>query len=515
MSSTLSRTLPRGLGARLGTLRRPALPRPRLPELVRTDPAIVFLGVVAAVAYAAYGIVQHAVYQTHGFDLGIFDQAIWHYSRLEAPASTIREVPNLLGDHFSPILILLAPLYWIWADPRMLIAAQGVLVAASIVPVFLFARDRIGRPAATLLAVAYALFWGISAGVAYDFHEVAFAPLLIALLVLFADRERWLEFWVSFGLLLAVKEDMALFAVFIGLYLLLRSQPRRAAIAIGVAVAWYEIATQVLMPHFAGGLGFQYWSYTQIGSGPVDALVNSIRYPGLVPHFLIDQPDKVRTTLYLLVPFLFLVLYSPLLVLAVPLIAERMLSTNSQFWGTRFHYSLAIAPVLAMGATDGLRNVLRSLRYESVGPVVAVLAAGAMVVGNYLLWERFPLSGERHASFFSPNGGQVTKRFDRALAKVPPQASVMAQEIFIPRLSRRSHVYEIRPETPITDYIVFDVSNYFYGGFPLESFSSLQRVVAQRQSRYDVIFDESGPNPNGGRDGVVVFRRKGLASQRG
>jgi uncharacterized membrane protein len=506
MSSSLSRTLVAGLGARLPRPRLSAVPRPRVPTLVRTDPAIVFLVLVAAVAYSAYEIVQHAVYRTHGFDLGIFDQAVWHYSRLETPASTIREVPNLLGDHFSPILVLLAPLYWIWADPRMLLAAQGVLIGASIVPVFLFARSRIGRPAATLLAVAYSLFWGISAAVAYDFHEVAFAPLLLALLILFADQLRWRGFWIAFVLLLCVKEDMALLAVFIGVYLLVRGEWRRGAIAMGAGIAFYEVVTKLVMPHFAGGLDFQYWTYTQIGSGPFDAVANAVRHPGLVPHFMIDQPDKVRTILYLLVPFLFLVIYSPLVVLIVPLIAERMLSTNSQFWGTRFHYSLVIAPVLAMAAADGIRNVLRSLRYDRAGPVLAVAAAGAMLVGNFLLFERFPLNAERQASFFSPKKGAVERRFDRALALIPPQASVMAQEIFIPHLSDRSHVYEIRQNTPLTDYIVVNLSNYFYGGFPLESFSALQRVVAQRQSRYEEIFNESGPNPNGGRDGIVVFR---------
>jgi uncharacterized membrane protein len=80
-----------------------------------------------------------------GFDLGIFTQAVWHYSHFQAPASSIKGTANLLGDHFQPILILLAPLFWVWADARTLLIAQAVLVAASIVPVYLFA-PAIGAP---------------------------------------------------------------------------------------------------------------------------------------------------------------------------------------------------------------------------------------------------------------------------------------------------------------------------------------------------------------------------------
>ncbi|MGI8428972.1 MAG: DUF2079 domain-containing protein [Solirubrobacteraceae bacterium] len=90
----------------------------------------------------------------------VADQAIWHYSRFESPFSSILG-KNILGDHFSPLVAALTPHYWVWSDPRVLVIAQSLLVAASIVPVFLFARPRLGRAGGYLLAGAYAVFWGI------------------------------------------------------------------------------------------------------------------------------------------------------------------------------------------------------------------------------------------------------------------------------------------------------------------------------------------------------------------
>ena len=126
---------------------------------------------------------------------------------------------NELADHFSPILALLAPLYWAWSDARVLLMAQGGLLGASLVPVFLYARPRVGRVGAYLLTAGYALFWGISAGVGYQFHELAFAPLLLGLAIYFADQGRWRGFWIAIVGLLLVKENMSVLVVFIGLWL--------------------------------------------------------------------------------------------------------------------------------------------------------------------------------------------------------------------------------------------------------------------------------------------------------
>src|SRR4029079_13236042 len=94
--------------------------------------------------YALYGLFRPWHFSS-GYDLAIFDQAVWHMSRGAAPASTISGHANILGDHFYPILALFAPLYWITPRPETLIIAQAALVALSIVPVFLFARSRLAH----------------------------------------------------------------------------------------------------------------------------------------------------------------------------------------------------------------------------------------------------------------------------------------------------------------------------------------------------------------------------------
>jgi len=154
----------------------------------------------------------------------------------------------MLGDHLSFLLIGLTPLYWLWSDPRMLLIAQAILIAASIVPVFLFAQPRLGRPGAYALCLAYSIFWAINAAIGFQFHELAFSPLLVALTILFADRRQWPAFFVSLALLLLVKENMSVLAVFIGLWLISGREYRLGAITIGAGVLWYLLALNVLLP---------------------------------------------------------------------------------------------------------------------------------------------------------------------------------------------------------------------------------------------------------------------------
>ena len=60
-----------------------------------------------AAGYSAYALLKHWHFDS-SYDLAIYDQAIWHLSRFERPASSIRSLPNVFGDHFHPIIALFA-----------------------------------------------------------------------------------------------------------------------------------------------------------------------------------------------------------------------------------------------------------------------------------------------------------------------------------------------------------------------------------------------------------------------
>ncbi|OLB61866.1 MAG: hypothetical protein AUI11_07875 [Acidobacteria bacterium 13_2_20CM_2_66_4] len=279
----------------------------------RGDQRFVLACLVAAFAagYGAFGLIRHWRFES-SFDLAIFDQAVWHLSRFEAPASSIRGYSNLLGDHFSPILVLLAPLYWIAAGPETLIVAQSILLALSIVPVHAFARRRLPIGAALTLSASYGFFWGMQRAAAFDVHEVAFAPLAVGGLILAMDCRRWGWFAAAAVALALTKEDLVPLLVFVALYLIVRGESRAGTLLLASSAAAFVLIVGVAIPSAGTGV-----------YGYRSTYADALEHPWRIPIALVTPKVKLLTMLLWVAPFALLPLASPLCTWLAPFAAER------------------------------------------------------------------------------------------------------------------------------------------------------------------------------------------------
>lgn len=80
--------------------------------------------------YTLLSVIHRSRFDSFAYDLGIYDQIIWEYSRFKIPYSSIKE-KIIFGDHFTPTLVLLAPLYWIWDSVSVLLVFQAFWVSLS------------------------------------------------------------------------------------------------------------------------------------------------------------------------------------------------------------------------------------------------------------------------------------------------------------------------------------------------------------------------------------------------
>src|SRR5215469_9692673 len=331
---------------------------------------VTILTVFIAALYSVFSLIYYIRFRSSSYDLVIFDQAIRSYSHFHLGISVIKGVHNgfgphfsVLGDHFSPILATLAPLYWIYGGPQTLLVAQATLYALAIPPLWIFTRRAFGggrkaTVAAYLVSGAYGLSWPIAAAAAFDFHEAAFAPVLTAIALERIQAGRLRGTLIALGALLLVKEDMGLLVVGIGLYLLVSMTPtlprqRLVAIAVMVGGAFYTmIAVYVLIPAFGGEAGY-YWAYGALGKNVPQVIFYIVRHPVSTFHMLFKPWVKGRTMKWLLAAFAFLPLLSPITLAVIPLLLERMLNSKfDSWWLLKFQYNSFILVILVCAAVD-------------------------------------------------------------------------------------------------------------------------------------------------------------------
>lgn len=394
--------------------------------------APVAVATLAGALLALLGVYRHNRFGSSAFDLGIFDQTVWHYSRFEVGPNTVKGMPNLLGDHFHPVLGLLAPLYWVWSDARILLVAQAVLLAVSSLPLHAFARDTVGGRAALALQSAYLLSWPVVAGALFDFHELAFAPLFVAIALWALLSRNIVVYSMSIVLLLLVKEDMALIAIGIGVVAFTRGSRHLGIATITIAAVWAIFVVEVVIPAIAGR---DYTYAATIGGNdgsPLAAISWVITHPAASLSRLVDEPEKLTLLLLLGGTFAGVSLFSPIALAIVPALVPRLLSDNPAHWATGFHYSLPIAPVLAFAAADGLRRLRPRLSPKAFTVTGTLAVAASVALGA----SSVPLREIRRVV-----DRKTSAAVARCLAQIPPEASVVATQALVPHLSERRAIY--------------------------------------------------------------------------
>ncbi|HTC22674.1 MAG TPA: DUF2079 domain-containing protein [bacterium] len=443
--------------------------------------------------YSLLSLYRHWHFISYAWDLGIFDQAIWHYSRFEAPACTIRGFTNILGDHFTPILSLLAPFYWLLPRVEVLLVAQAVLFMLPLFPIFFFAQKRLGRGPAFAFCGAYSIFWGIQAAANFDFHEISFAVPLIAFAVYFIDEERWKSFSVCALLLMLTKEDMCIYVVFLGFFILLRRRFKWGLFWVAFGLCAFFLEIKLIIPFFKGAPGYDYWTYSQLGPGPVEAVKNLMIHPWLLPEVIFSNRIKDTTILCTYFSYLFLPLLSPLAILTLPSIFERMLNDQSWMWPIQAHqYSAVISPILALSAADGLYRFLKNFHVEATRKKWLAVLCGLILAVNAAALPVAPLGKLFQPSYYHLTPNDLTGR--QVVKLIPEGASVVAQNTIVPHLSHRNLIWRMDQDSFSSekneDYVVA-CRNLDFG--PPNNFEAIEQYLNSREQKgYVKVFDQEG-----------------------
>jgi len=450
------------------------------------DPAVVHLtgrrvawsaALILFVIYSSLSVLRHHHMLTSGYDLGIFEQEVRSYAAGYWPTSLLKGPGYpLLGDHFSPIVATVAPFYIVFPRVETLLVAQAVLIALGVVPLMLWARRAVGLAAALVVGVGYGFSWGIAEAVKFDFHEIAFAVPLLAfsLSALGQGRLRSAVLWAV--PLVLVKEDLGLTFAVIGVLVAWRGARAWGLAAVIVGVAATAVEMRFIIP--------------LVNPDGVNAYTGQVRIAGAVDQ-LLGLPtnlSQLTTVVLILAPTAFLALRSPLVLVMVPTLFWRFLSDNSHYWGTSFHYSAVLMPIVFAAFVEGLVR-LRGRRSPWL--------IGSAVV-SVLLVASSPLLQLLQPSFWATSSRIST--INEVLARIPDGATVAASNSLAPQLTSRAEV-SLLGMTPLEisnpDYIVADSEQKRQ--YPIGAVMIRRILVEAERTGYTSVYDQ---------DSLTLLRRR-------
>ena len=159
--------------------------------------------------------------------------------------------------------------------------------------------------------------------------------------------------------------------------------------------------------------------------------------------------------LLLLVVTVFLGLRSPLLILVLPTLGWRFISTNENYWGQFFHYDLILMPIVFAALVDGAMRARRGrwgvLRwYARAAPALALLVA-------VFFCTRYAFKDLVDPATYQ--AGPRAEAAGRVLAKIPDDATVETDPGLMAHLTSRTRVFYAGKAAPmVPQFVLIDGS---------------------------------------------------------
>jgi len=473
--------------------------------------------VLAVTGISLYGLFllfmtwyRYANFISEAIDVVYFHQTIWQLSEFKVPFiwTTDQILLPVWSQHFSPILIFLAPFFWISHSGGLLMMLQAIAVIIGVIPIYLIGKRIKSRMIGLAMGFAYLAFGGLQFGFAYGFHEIMFFPTLFLWMYYFylkRDVKLYLLFLV---LSLFVKEEVAFIVIFWSIYLLIiRREKVFGFITGGLGLLWYFLCFNIIFPYFNHGNDFGYWGQYDITYGTgILGLVKFILFKPLTFLTTLITPSlKIEMILETFGAFAFLLFLFPASIIIIfPSIMEKLLSSGiAQANGA--HYSAAIAAVTIIATFEALpriyeyKYIKKYVNNKNIffATLIFYCAFFSTIFFGYRGYSIIPTT---HDTFYekglTENNYQLLTKI---ISSIPEKATVSAQYQIAPHLNKYYKNIDTWPTmTGKEDFVIIDTEMYPVLGATSQDYNDAIDKL-NKNNNYILTLNQSG---------ILVYRNK-------
>ena len=433
--------------------------------------------IVAGVVYALISLVNHYLFKTYALDLGLYTHALYDYAHFRAAdCSMFKPLPqNLLSDHFDLYLMILSPLVYVFGSYTLLIVqiAATLLGGWGVYKLISLYTDDDRLP--LLATVTFFFSFGIIHAIAFDYHSNVLTAMMFPWLLYFLKQRKFLLTSLFVVLFVIGKENMSLWLFFIVLGLMWdyrkdkQSLWHLAAYAV-FSIVYFFVINMVVMPRL-GGAGGGFARYAYLGDNYAEIAGSLLTHPLQAIKLMfantrgLPRYDGIKEEFYLcaLTSGMLITFLKPnYLLMLVPLLAQKMLASDPNFWGISFQYSVEFVPVLVVSSFLVLIK-LKNSRWRMA--LVLVLLLSTVLTTFYtigvpkstILVDQLCVYQSRHYQ---------QKDFDRhyaceLLAMIPDDAYVCAAPMFVPHLAFRRQIEDFSSTKNTQAEYVLITEHYF------------------------------------------------------
>ncbi len=449
--------------------------------------------------FVSVSFYRYNIFQVFYYDFGIFARIIWQLSRFQLPYINHLSLGHIffLGDHFNPSLIILAPLFWLTSNLKIILVEQVLVTILSGILVFFIAKKlKLTAFSSFLISLSFLFFAGVENPLVTDWHTESTAGFFLLLFFyLFNFTQFSTLSFVSAIIFLGFKESNTLTLIFLLFFLYFSNTRKRKQIISLVLFSgfWFLTTTKIIIPTIAK----QPYFYTPDIPQSITGIVSNFFNPAIKRQLIFNS----------LVSFGFLPIFS--LMGLIPILGEfaiRFIPSVSKFqsYTLAMHYNVYLGIFLVLASLYGVIKIKKIFKNNKTVELALViyLFLASLVVARKITFS--PINLAINKIFWQEIQGD--KKTLRIIENIPKKGSVMSQNNILPHLvNREEELYfltadyeKYKPDIIIIDLTPDQNINNVWG-------SDLEIVKKVKEELFQ---DPHYVYKNPGRDYLYIFYRK-------
>lgn len=418
-----------------------------------------------------YTVALHVTYHSftgyNSFDKAIMYQIFWNALHGNFFYSSINGCYYFAG-HQAWIFLLFFPFYAICPHPITLSVISSLLISLGALPVYWLAREKLGN---NIYALFFAIIYLMYPPLSWMYVESIKAEIFAAPLLLFTfyyfQKDDFNKFLIFMLLSLMCKENIPLVIIMFGIYALLDKKDKKWVIIPVIAGLFcFILEFNVIMPYFMQLSGNPFpvgrgicARYGHLGHNFTEFIKTIILHPLFTLEYAFTW-QKIRYIYLLLLPLAFLPLLRPkILLIAIPIFAQNLLSNTPNQYSIHFHYNAVLVAILIIATIYAFRDIadffskINCLNFVSKKTVLPLVLMAVLICSSYSVIN-FGAQGKAFNAILTYQETDEIQMINKLVERIPSNASVSADVAVAPHLSFRKHITFFPQKWYKCDYVL-------------------------------------------------------------